>query len=152
MPEPVSFVAGDDPSGGRAQIQSRLREAGADVALVLRQGRPVLVLRRDGTAEEIDREGRLLKQDGGGPAFRAGSYVVSGEAGAWNVTKGSTYLVRPRSERARVGRETFLKLPGRPLAPPDSEVAYVCALGHVVWHRSSDPRRRCPEDATSLSR
>ena len=152
MPEHVSFVAVDDPSGGRAEIQSRLREAGADVALVLRNDRPVLVLSRDGRVEEIGPEGRLLRQHGGGPAFRAGNYVVSGEAGAWAVMKGSTYLVRPRTARAGVGRETFLELPGRPLAPPDSEVAYMCALGHVVWHRSSDPRRRCPEDATSLSR
>ena len=152
MPEDVSFVAVCDPSGERARIQSHLREAGADVALVLRQDRPVLVLSRDGTVEEIGREGRLLKRYGGGPAFRAGNYVVSGEAGAWTVTKGSTHLVRPQTDRAGVGRETFLRLPGRPLPPPDSEVSYMCELGHVVWHRSSDPRRRCPEDATRLTR
>lgn len=152
MPEAVSFVAVDESSGGRAQIQSRLREAGTEVALVLRQDRPVLVLCRDGTVEEIGREGRLLERHGGDPAFLAGNYVVSGRAGAWTVTKGSTHLVRPRTERAGVGRETFLSLPGRPLPPPDTDVSYICELGHVVWHRSSDPRRRCPVDATRLSR
>lgn len=153
MPEHVSFVAVDESSsGGRAQIQSRLKQAGAEVALVLRQDRPVLVLSRDGTAEEIGREGRLLERQGGGPAFLAGKYVVSGEAGAWTVTKGSTHLVRPRTERAGVGRETFLSLPGRPLPPPGGELSYMCELGHVVWHRSSDPRRRCPVDATRLRR
>lgn len=152
MPEAVSFVAVCDPAGGRAEIGSRLAQAGAEVALVLRQDRPVLVVRRDGTADEIGREGRLLDQDGGGPAFRAGSYVVSGAAGTWSVTKGSTHLVRPRPERAGEGRETFLRLPGRPLAAPERELSYVCELGHVVWHRSSDARRRCPQDATRLSR
>jgi hypothetical protein len=152
VPEAVSFVALRDPSGGRAEIQSRLAEAGAEVALVLGQDRPVMVLSRDGRAEQIGREGRLLDQDGGGPAFRAGHYVVSGSDGAWTVTKGSTHLVRPQAARAGVGRETFLRLPGRPLAAPDMEVAYECELGHVVWHRSSDARRRCPQDATRLSR
>ena len=152
VPEFVSSVAIRDPSGERGEIQSRLAEAGADVALVLRQDRPVLLLRRDGTAEEIGREGRLLDQEGGGPAFRAGNYVVSGAGGAWKVTKGSVHLVRPRPERAGVGRETFLRLPGRPLAPPEMELSYICELGHVVWHRSSDARRRCPQDATRLSR
>ena len=151
MPQDVSFVEVCDPSGG-AEIQSRLRAAGADVALVLRQDRPVLVLSRDGTAEEVGREGRLLGRYGGWPAFLAGNYVVSGAAGSWRVTRGSTYLVRPQTERAGVGRETFLQLPGRPLPPPDSDVPYMCALGHVVWHRSSEPRRRCPEDATRLMR
>ena len=150
MPEDVSFVAVCDPSGGRAEIRSRLAEARVEVALVLRQDRPVLLVSRDGTADEIGREGRLLEQDGGGPAFRAGNYVVSGEAGAWTVMKGSTHLARPRTDRAGAGRETFLRLPGRPLASVDLEVSYMCERGHVVWHRSSDPRRRCPEDATRL--
>ena len=152
MPEDVSFVALSDPAGGRGEIGSRLAQAGAEVALVLRQDRPVMVVRSDGTADEIGPEGRLLDQDGGGPAFRAGKYVVSGAAGAWAVTKGSTHLVRPQAERAGVGRETFLRLPGRPLAPPEMELSYTCELGHVVWHRSSDARRRCPQDATRLRR